>query len=153
MPGISRGNIKILKYAPSLQILTGTIYRIPNIPFFYLVYRAWSHWRAFSGSKHVQFLLERNLVNIKPSPMLDVLYSAGIMKAARDNPFVSDPSSGPRENESNPERMVLQRWNSRVIAQALDVPELELELERAIWQVENSLKEREQPTGENPRGN
>lgn len=85
--------------------------------------------------------------------MLDVLYSAGIMKAARDNPFVSDPSSGPRENESNPERMVLQRWNSRVIAQALDVPELELELERAIWQVENSLKEREQPTGENPRGN
>jgi hypothetical protein len=73
--------------------------------------------------------------------MLDVLYSAGIMTAARDNAILSAPLEDTREGESKPrETMILQRWNSKVIAQALEVPELEVELDRAIWQVESSLK-------------
>lgn len=54
---------------------------IPNLPFFYLVYRAWSHWRALSGSKHIQHLLNKNLISPTPSPILDELYAAGIAKA------------------------------------------------------------------------
>jgi Mitochondrial K+-H+ exchange-related len=129
----------------------GTIYSIPNIPFFYLVYRAWSHWRALSGSKHIQFLLEHDLVNAKPSPMLDVLYSAGIMRAKRDNTLTSVPIESDKGESKPRETMVLHRWNSKVIAQALEVPELEVELDRAIWQVEGSLREREESNEENKK--
>jgi len=121
---------------------------VPNLPFFYLVYRAWSHWRALSGSKHIQFLLENNLVVPKASPILDVLYSAGIMRAVRDGTVIatkpipisqSTTEAGPKASESK-ETLVLDRWNATLIARALELPELEAELDRAIWQVENSIR-------------
>jgi hypothetical protein len=37
------------------------------------------------------------------------------------------------------EQMVLQKSNCKPIATALGVPELEIELDRAIWQVEKVL--------------
>jgi len=120
---------------------------IPNIPFFYLVFRAWSHWRALSGSKHIEFLLDRKLVTPKPSPILDTLYSAGVMQAVRDNmlirtkgPTIKYSSSINEGSGSGEEVVLLQPWNARLMAKALEVPELEVELERAIWQVEKSLK-------------
>jgi len=123
---------------------------VPNIPFFYLVYRAWSHWRALAGSRHIQFLLEKNLVIPKPSSVLDALYSPGIVKASRvtkDNKPALDATQG-TENKSkagSPEdAMVLDGSNAKPIAEALELPELEAELERAIWQVDNSLKSNEE---------
>lgn len=38
--------------------------------------------------------------------------------------------------------MVLTQENGRKLAEGLDLPELEIELERAIWQVENAIKEK-----------
>lgn len=40
--------------------------------------------------------------------------------------------------------MLLDRWNSKLIAKALETPELEVELERAIWQVETMLKSQQE---------
>lgn len=115
------------------------------------MYRAWSHWRALSGSKHIQFLLERNLIKIKPSPILDTLYFAGIMRAVRDrtvvrqNSMSATPAQDHSASDSKPgETMLLDRWNSKLIAKALKIPELEAELGRAIWQVERVLKGREE---------
>jgi hypothetical protein len=110
--------------------------RIPNLPFFYLVFRAWSHWRALSGSKHIEFLVDKNLVNIRPSQVLDELYSTG------KRPF--ETQSVPPEMKSH-ETMVLHESHGRRIAEALKVPELYIELDRAVWQVENALQaEKEQ---------
>src|ERR1700722_11184421 len=96
--------------------------RIPNIPFFYLVYRAWSHWRALSGSKHIQFLIERKLIKTKPSPILDTLYSAGIMRAVRDKTVIRQSSAGTSQSQNTAasdgkpnEVMLLDRWNSKLI--------------------------------------
>ncbi|ODV93841.1 hypothetical protein PACTADRAFT_51592 [Pachysolen tannophilus NRRL Y-2460] len=33
---------------------------VPNVPGFYLAYRAWCHFNAMMGSKHLSFLLENN---------------------------------------------------------------------------------------------
>ncbi|UKZ60270.1 uncharacterized protein TrAtP1_001552 [Trichoderma atroviride] len=44
----------------------GLVPVIPNIPFFYLVYRAWSHWRAINGGKHVQWLIQNKLIQLSP---------------------------------------------------------------------------------------
>ncbi|KAI9696241.1 MAG: hypothetical protein M1836_005794 [Candelina mexicana] len=108
---------------------------IPNIPFFYLAFRAWSHWR------------DKSLYNSYPNPALDVLYTAGLINKAPHNnakPDLKDSRDVSTETSGQPsglqeEKMLLQQWNGKLIAQALEVPELEVELERAIWQVEESL--------------
>ncbi|KAI5299171.1 hypothetical protein KEM55_002492 [Ascosphaera atra] len=57
-----------------LTIPIAIIPLIPNIPFFYLAYRAWSHWRALEGSKHLAFLLDNKLVAPNSHAALERLY-------------------------------------------------------------------------------
>lgn len=35
---------------------------VPNLPFFYLVWRSYSHWRAFQSSKYLATLLQQNRI-------------------------------------------------------------------------------------------
>lgn len=111
---------------------------IPNIPFFYLVYRAWSHWRAFSGSKHIEFLLDNKLITLKPSRILDELYATG------KRSFNPSPESANEKGSTDPtsveEKLVLHKSDGKRIAEALQMPELDMELDRAVWQVEKALK-------------
>lgn len=98
--------------------------RIPNLPFFYLVYRAWSHWRAISGGKHVQWLVENKLLRLSPSDALDRLYT---------------PAAAGTEPSAREEMLLTQR-QVRALSETLGIPALELELERAAWQVERALR-------------
>src|ERR1700761_238376 len=50
---------------------------IPNIPGFYLLFRAYSHFRALYGARHLEFLVQNKLVETVPSPKLDDLYIQG----------------------------------------------------------------------------
>ncbi|KAI5463387.1 mitochondrial K+-H+ exchange-related-domain-containing protein [Mariannaea sp. PMI_226] len=104
---------------------------IPNLPFFYLVYRAWSHWRAIAGGKHIQWLLEKKLVQPSPSKILDQLYAT---------------HAAPPEEPFNKERTLLTQKEVQTFSSTLDIPALEIELERAIWQVEQSLQDPKQET-------
>ncbi|GAB1316726.1 Mitochondrial K+-H+ exchange-related-domain-containing protein [Madurella fahalii] len=125
---------------------------IPNIPFFYLVYRAWSHWRALSGGKHIQFLLKNNLLALTPSPVVDEVYarqnqplpSTPKPTTDSDGIYVENPrpSSTLGPDNSDGETMLLSQANGRKMTQALDLPQLEVELERAIWQVETAVMKR-----------
>ncbi|KAI9054988.1 hypothetical protein LZ554_002131 [Drepanopeziza brunnea f. sp. 'monogermtubi'] len=111
---------------------------IPNLPFFYLVYRAWSHWKALSGSKHVEFLVNKKLIKATPSKILDDLYSDGQRPFDAASETSEEPSSHKGGIDSE-ERMVLHKSNGKKIAEGLEVPELEIELDRAVWQVETAL--------------
>jgi len=136
-----------------LTIPIGILPVVPNLPFFYLVYRAWSHMRAIAGGKHLQFLLEKNLLTLNPSPIVDEVY------AHQKQPLPSTPEptttlkTGPEAEAfktvdpqgteiPNPdgETMLLSQANGQKMTQALDLPQLEVELERAIWQVEMAVK-------------
>jgi hypothetical protein len=97
---------------------------IPNLPFFYLVYRAWSHYRAIAGGKHVQWLLEHKLLRSYPCAKLDQLYAL---------------HAPPAEEPDNKERMLLTQKEVQTFSDTLDMPALEVELERAIWQVEHAV--------------
>ncbi|KAK1256152.1 hypothetical protein MKX07_008411 [Trichoderma sp. CBMAI-0711] len=109
----------------------GLVPLVPNIPFFYLVYRAWSHWRAINGGKHIQWLLQNKLLQLAPSKELDQLYT-------RDG---QDPDFEP----SGKEQMLVTQKQIRDFSATLDLPAVEIELERAIWQVERALgKDEEQ---------
>ncbi|EJT78656.1 hypothetical protein GGTG_03755 [Gaeumannomyces tritici R3-111a-1] len=125
---------------------------IPNLPFFYLMYRAWSHWRALAGGRHIQLLLKNNMFTLTPSPVLDQVY------ATQKHPLPAAPEPTTEEppilaagkiNHPNPdaaplhpegETMLLSQDNGRRMTEALDLPQLEVELERAIWQVETAIR-------------
>ncbi|KAF8582808.1 hypothetical protein K439DRAFT_1647417 [Ramaria rubella] len=49
---------------------------IPNLPFFYAAWRAWSHYRAWKASAFMQNLIESNHVVPQPSPELAELYAS-----------------------------------------------------------------------------
>ncbi|KAI9811872.1 MAG: hypothetical protein M1827_005223 [Pycnora praestabilis] len=116
---------------------------MPNIPFFYLVYRAWSHWRAFSGSRHVEFLLDRNLLKESPSEELNLQYMASFASLTTKvaDRKIEDIQKESKEGVSEvEERLILQKESGRLIAQAVGIPEIQLEVERAVKQVGDELK-------------
>ncbi|KAL4895909.1 mitochondrial K+-H+ exchange-related-domain-containing protein [Aspergillus ambiguus] len=113
---------------------------IPNIPFFYLVYRGWSHWRALNGSKHLEYLVQNNLLNPISFPGLEQLYAKRVSRAL-DNTEAEKPASSMVEDvEKSDHRLLLRMKDAKKLASILEAPELALEAERAIIQVEEQLK-------------
>ena len=49
------------------------------------------------------------------------------------------------------ETMLLSQANGKIMTQALDLPQLEVELERAIWQVETAIKKQNEELAEKSR--
>ncbi|KAF9123320.1 hypothetical protein BGW39_009105 [Mortierella sp. 14UC] len=45
---------------------------VPNIPFFYNAYRLWSHWKAYNGAKHLDFLIKNGSIAFHSSEVLDL---------------------------------------------------------------------------------
>jgi hypothetical protein len=103
-----------------------------------------------AGGKHVQFLLENKLLTLTPSPIVDVVYakqkhpltSTPQPTTSPDAHKVSMPDAAEVKEPPHPdgETMLLTQPNARELMQALDIPALEVELERAIWQVETAIE-------------
>ncbi|KAM3505786.1 hypothetical protein MY11210_007825 [Beauveria gryllotalpidicola] len=104
---------------------------IPNLPFFYLVYRAFSNWRAIAGGRHVRWLVEKKLLVPLPSKALDLVYAQSPAAAN-----IKDPEAK--------EEILLTHTQIRTCTDVLGIPELETELDRAVWQIEEELKKKEQ---------
>ena len=127
------------------------VVRIPNIPFFYLCFRAYSHYRALYGGKLLEHLMSRDLVKITASPEMDEMYTAGLLhsnrKASREapRPTQAETEQVSRVVEAQTHRgkedvMVLQKWNGKLIAERFHLPEMEVEIERAVEQVEKEIE-------------
>ncbi|RDW76690.1 uncharacterized protein DSM5745_06682 [Aspergillus mulundensis] len=114
---------------------------IPNIPFFYLVYRGWSHWRALNGSKHLQYLVENDLLKPISYPGLVELYAKRVSRTI-DEADREDPVEEMAENvEKSEDKILLRTKDAKKLATILDAPGLALEAERAITQVSEQLKQ------------
>ena len=125
--------------------------RIPNIPFFYLCYRAYSHYRALYGGKLLSHILTTNKLKITDSPVMDELYAAGLLHPHRDAArSVEKPTTEQVEQVAQiveaqtqggeKDVMVLQKWNGKLIAERFGLPEMEVEIERAVEQVEKAIE-------------
>lgn len=118
---------------------------VPNLPFFYLCFRAWSHWRARGGSKHLEFLLDNRIIELAPSGVLRTAYMEAAMNMSIENldkelDCIRSGSSAKSVQDGREERMLLSKSSGQLFAEYLDVPELAVEVERAVWQVEKALK-------------
>ncbi|KAF2401832.1 hypothetical protein EJ06DRAFT_528980 [Trichodelitschia bisporula] len=123
---------------------------IPNIPGFYLLFRAWSHWRAFSGARHLEFLVENGMVEPVPEPQLDEAYALGLKHATPEEvgENVGDISEvmkvveGMRTDvDEERDTMLIRRWNGVLLAKRFGLPDMAVEIERAVEQVENAIAE------------
>ena len=136
-------------------------YRVPNLPFFYLVFRAWSHWRgehlrrierqiyehsrltfstALRGSQHLEFLVQHNLVDPEPSSTLDAMYAmkrASIGSPSPESLTDSEPNSS-LESPGAEEAILLDETDGKAVAEAIQQPEVAVEVERAIRQIKQA---------------
>jgi len=97
--------------------------------------------------------MDKNSVTPTASPQMDRLYTAGLLHPSRekirDAPQTTDSeteevarmietqTSGEKE-----EVMLLQRWNGKLIAEGFDLPEMEIEIERAVEQVQKAIQDK-----------
>ena len=138
------------------NVITNPFSRLPNLPGFYLLFRAWSHWRALEGGKHIQFILDNNLLSLSPSPFLNSIYgiygdSRPLFREIKENDITGEPPQSPRDEKKDlgstaaaaEEKLLLTQEKGQKLAQGLDLPELEIELERAIWQVEKKAESKD----------
>jgi len=49
---------------------------VPNFPLFYVLWRAWSHWRALKSSQYLKGLLSHDQLQPESSKVLDELYAS-----------------------------------------------------------------------------
>lgn len=126
----------------------GLIPLIPNIPFLYLVYRGWSHWRALNGSKHLEYLVDKDLLNLTSHPVLERLYAKRVSRALEKYDTELSIPSMVEDVEKSDDRLLLRMDDAKKLASILEAPELALEAERAIVQVEEKLKADNSSTGE-----
>ncbi|KAF9330210.1 hypothetical protein BG006_006828 [Podila minutissima] len=45
---------------------------VPNIPFFYNAFRLWSHWKAYSGAKHLAFHVKNGSIHYQACDVLNL---------------------------------------------------------------------------------
>lgn len=96
---------------------------VPNIPGFYLAYRAYSNWKAYLGSNHLQDILTNslqqiNFVNLEP-------YSCLFQKKT--------------DTVSETEEMIVDQELLNQILDKLEIHEIKMDLEKAIRQERKRL--------------
>ena len=90
-------------------------------------------------------MLDNKLIKLSPSAILRTAYA----EAAMDNTMeelnrevggISSKSGNRPVPREEGEKMLLSKSNSSLLAESLGVPELAVEIERAVQQVESSMK-------------
>ncbi|GAC95498.1 hypothetical protein PHSY_003074 [Pseudozyma hubeiensis SY62] len=119
---------------------------VPNLPFFYLVYRAWSHWKAYKSSQYLSTLISQDRVRPTESKELDDIFAQTSPPAeapasvTTDGKGASATTSAPTPVED--ERMLLLTHHIPMLMDKMEFPEwVKADLRRARLQVEKSVAE------------
>jgi hypothetical protein len=106
---------------------------------------------ALYGAKHLEYLHDQKLIKPTPSTALDEMYTAGLKHPTREKSRESPPPSEEESqriaeviesqtNSGQEDVMLLQRWNGKLLAERFKLPDMEVEIERAVEQVEKDIK-------------
>lgn len=123
---------------------------IPNLPFYWVAYRAFCNFYALYGAKTLAFLLQTKAVDFCASERLDQLYATGLSGPASRTVTEVAPATAQEVEEAadrvdedvqaGKEVLLLRRWNGDLLAEELKLPEMEVEIERAVEQVDKALR-------------
>ena len=85
--------------------------------------------------------MQNNLAKLQASSILRTIYKEANLDAASQQPQEdSQYSSSSKFEKHTPEHMLLSKSSGRIIAKRLEIPAVEVEIERAVWQVERAIK-------------
>lgn len=115
---------------------------IPNIPFFYVAFRCWSHWRALRGSDHLDFMLDHRILRFISTPEVEKIYKTVAPDLQHSYRFVT--KNQVLDGDDPKEHLLLTTGSHTIISQDLQVPELSGEVERAVLQVQTSIRKQEE---------
>ena len=140
---------------------------VPNLPFFYLVYRAWSHWKgkhkqaksglglrdgrglthgndphsAYKSSAYLSALISGGRISPVESEELDKIFSSTALAIEDLQKQDKEPEDKPVDSSSD-ERLLLNNHRIDLLMERLDLPDsVRVDLRRARLQVERSLAE------------
>lgn len=94
-------------------------------------------------------MLQKNAIDLTSSERLDQFYAAGLAKSA-DETVANVPALAAEEVEqaavkideevaAGKEALLLRRWNGDLLAEEFKLPEMEMEIDRAVEQVQKAL--------------
>jgi len=93
-----------------------------------------------NGSKHLEFIVEKNLLNPISLPGLEELYAKRASRALENTETDTAYSDIAEDIEQSDDRVLLKMSDAKKLATILEAPELALEAERAIIQVSEQLE-------------
>lgn len=97
---------------------------------------------ALSGSKHLEFLVEKDLLNPIPSPDIEHVYARAVATLDGKAALEKSSSTGSIEEiEEKDEKILLNFSDGKELAKILNAPELAVEVERAVTQISKKLKQ------------
>lgn len=96
--------------------------------------------KALNGSRHLEFLVEKNLLKPVSYPALEQLYAKRVSRALENIPVEKPIPQMVEDVENSKDTLLLRMTDAKKLATILDAPELALEAERAIVQVEEQLR-------------
>ncbi|KDN47356.1 hypothetical protein K437DRAFT_234783 [Tilletiaria anomala UBC 951] len=125
---------------------------IPNLPFFYLCWRAYSHWKAWKASEYLQGMIALGRIKAVQSKDLEDMLAAAapLSKGEQDAKPVSstldgaaspESSKAPPEPEPEDERMILQPHHIDLLNKRFDLDRQSIvDLRRARMQAQAQLQ-------------
>lgn len=93
-----------------------------------------------NGSRHLEFLVDKNLLNPISLPELEQLYAKRASGALEGTTTETSYSEVADDIEQSEDRVLLKMPDAKKLATILEAPELALEAERAIIQVREQLE-------------
>lgn len=105
---------------------------VPNVPGFYLLYRAWSNWKAYEGGKHLNYLLKNDQLTFKTQSTLDTYFEK-----------LTETSNPSAPAASEDDCMIIDEDHIDTIVSLVDAREMAPELHRAVRQVKKDILKEE----------
>jgi len=99
---------------------------IPNLPAYYLMWRVWSHYRAYVACKSMSSLLEQNLIDLAPDAKLDEICTQN-----------EDGESQPLSDDWS---LIMGPWRAKQLMDTYQLPEqCRVDLMRASMQAKAEI--------------
>lgn len=120
---------------------------IPNIPLAYNLFRLYSHYKAWKGAEHLESLSSYGSLEYAKDIHLDTIFNKKSLLSAEDVIFPSEIHEAFKASPNKPDLIameqdmegVLNSDNIKQLVEELQVPGLEMELNRARLQILKSI--------------
>lgn len=120
---------------------------IPNIPLAYNLFRLYSHYKALKGAEHLKALSDYGSLEWTYDSRLDAIFDTRALVRSQDITFPEKIQESFKESTRTPDldgleqdiNGVLNLGDIKQLAETLEVPGLEVELNRARFQILKSI--------------